>query len=143
VIQAKLFFCSDSAALDVRYNTISAFHILEDLNAPTFPIAIPRLAVIAMFSRAEEDPSNVDLQLQILLGPQQLFATPVPLSFVQQLHARTILEISGFVVPSPGSLVFALRNGETLIGSWAIRVNQIGQPAVQLNLPQPVAPRQN
>lgn len=141
MIKVKLFLCADNAALDSRYNTISAFHILEDLNAATFPVAVPHLAVVGMFSREENDPSTLDLQLQFHLGPQQLFATPLTINFAHRLDSRIVAEMTGLVVPSPGSLVFALRNGEALMASWSVRVNQIGQPGVQLNLPQSGPPQ--
>lgn len=141
MIQPKLFFCADNAALDGRYNTISAFHILEEVGAATFPLVVPRLAIIGMFSREETDPINIELQLQVTLGAAQLLVASVPLNFAHQLRTRAILELNGFLLPTPGLVVFSLRHGESLLTSWSIRANQVGQPSVQLSLPQVTPPQ--
>jgi hypothetical protein len=137
VLQSTLFLCCDSAALDARLNTISAFHIAEQLNAASFPVVIPRLSVIGLFAREETDPSRNQLQLQIHLGPQQLFAGPLHVDFMQGLLARTIFEVQGLVVTAPGSLRFDLRNGDAAVASWVMMVNQVGQPEAQMVFPAP------
>ena len=141
MIQTKLFICADSAATDGRYNTVSAFHILEQLNATAFPFAIPRISMIAMFTRENEDPSTFQLQLQIDSGDQRLFDGPMPVNFQQQLSARTVLDMHALVVPSPGALTFTLRNGEAPIGSWTVLIVNAGRPNLQPNLPIPLAPQ--
>ena len=146
MIQVKLFLCADSAAIDVRTNAISAFHITEQLNAASFPVAIPHVALIAVLIREETDPSNIQLQLQIHSGNQQLFAGPVSINFVQQLATRTVVDMHGLVVPAPGTLRFLLMNGDEKLSSWTILVSQVGQPAgVQMYLPmtQPPAGQAN
>jgi hypothetical protein len=140
VINSKLFFCSDSSSLDARLNTISAFHIMEQINAPSFPVAVSRVAVISYLSREEGDPSTIQLQLRIFCGTQQLFDGPLPINFVQQLHTRSVVELNGLVVPAPLELRFLLLNGEQVLDSWVILVNQVGQPAAQLILPPPPPP---
>lgn len=141
MIRTTLFFCSDSAAIDARFNTLSVFHIMEQLNAPAFPMAIPRLTVVALLSKEEADPPVFQLQLQIFLGVQQLFAGPVHGNFFQQLSTRTVIEVNGLVIPAPGELRLVLINGEQPLGSWTVRVNQVGMPAMQLVLPPPAPPQ--
>jgi hypothetical protein len=142
VIEAKLFLCSDSVALDGRHNSISAFHILEQLMAPAFPVAVPRISVIALLTREAEDPNTAEFQLQVHLGNQQLFAGPVAITFLQQLSSRSIIDMHGLVVPAPGTLRFLLRNGEATMGAWTISMLQAGQPSIQLHFPvsPPAAP---
>jgi hypothetical protein len=140
VIQAKVFLCADSAAIDARTNALSAFHIMEQLNAPSFPVAIPRVSMIAVLTRQDTDPSNVQLQLQIYSGNQQLFVGPMAVNFAQQLNARTVAEMHGLVVPAPGVLSFVLRNGDETLSSWTVLVSQVGQMPLQIFLP-PTHPR--
>lgn len=130
--------CADSAAVDMRTNALSVFHVLEQLSSPAFPVVVPRVSIVFMLNREEADPSNLQCQLQIHSGNQQLFARPVPINFQQQFVSRTVLEMYGIVVPAPGSLRFELRNGEVLLGSWSVLVSQVGGPVFQMNLP--VAP---
>ena len=138
MIQSKLFVCADSAAVDVRTSALSIFHVLEQVNGPFFPVVIPRVSIVFMLTREEPDPSNFLFQLEIYSGNQQLLARPVAVNFQQQFVSRTVLDVYGVVVPAPVTLRFELRNGEALLGSWSILVNQVGGPVFQMNLP--VAP---
>ena len=140
MVRVKFFICSDSAALDARLNTVSAFHIMEQLNAPAFPVAIPRVAVLALVSREETDPNNVQLHLQIVCGQQHLFDGPVPVNFNQQLSARTIIDMQGLVLPAPGELRLLLMNANDTIASWTVLVNHVGQAGAQLFFPAPPPP---
>jgi len=141
VLNLKLLLCADSNSLDSRSNTISAFHILEDFNAASFPVALPRVTVVAMVDREETDPSDIELQLRVYLGDKELFAGPFALNFAQRLSARALIEMQGIVVPNPGVLSFVLLNADQIFGSWAIRVSQIGQPKIQMQLPQNPIPQ--
>ncbi len=138
MIRSKLFFCSDSAAVDARTNALSAFHIIEQLNAPSFPVVLPRVSILSYLTREEADPSAIQLQLQIFSGAQQLFDGPLGINFVQQLTTRTVVELNGLLVPAPVDLRFVLLNGDQALDSWTVVVNQVGAPAVQLTLPPPV-----
>jgi hypothetical protein len=140
VVRSKLFFCSDSTSIDARSNALSAFNIIEQLNAPSFPVVVPRLAILIFLSREEGDPSVVQLQLQIFSGTQQLFGGPLAVNFVQQLSTRTIVELNGLLVPAPAELRLVLRDGDQLLDTWTVTVNQVGQPTAQLILPPPPQP---
>jgi len=135
LIEAKLLLCSDSSAIDARINTISAFHIMEQLTAAAFPVALPRIAIIALLTREEADPSQADLQLQIHLGPQQLFTGPMPVDFVQQLSTRAIVELHGLVIPAPGEVRVLIVKEAAVLASWTIKMQQVGEPEMQLHLP--------
>lgn len=140
MIRARLFFCADSTALDVRTQTVSAFHIMEFLNAVAFPVVVPRISVAALFERDQNDPQNFELQLSAIAGEQPLFVGPFPVNFAQQMQARTVVEMNGLLLPSPGTLRMLLGDGDRLVASWVITVNQIGQPQAQLVFAQPPPP---
>lgn len=142
MIQVKLFLCSDSAAVDARTNALSAFHIAEQFNAPSFPVAVPRIAIITILTREAADPSNVQLQVQVYCGDHQLFTGPMAVNFVQQLTARTVIEVHGLVVPTPGTLRFLLRHGDETLSSWTVLANQVGQMPIQMFIAPPVTTRQ-
>jgi hypothetical protein len=135
VIQSKLFLCSESAAIDARTNTLCAFHIIEQFNAPSFPFVVPRVAILAFLSREEADPSIFQLRLQIFSGVQELFDGPLSVNFAHQLSSRTVVDLNGLLVPAPVQLRFLLLNEDHVLDSWSVIVNQLGQPGLQLNLP--------
>ncbi|MGB2678202.1 MAG: hypothetical protein WAN12_14050 [Candidatus Acidiferrum sp.] len=136
MLHSKLFLCADSASIDSRNNAVSAFHIAEGSNAAVFPVAVPRFTVIALLSREEADPVEFNIQLQASLGGQQLFSGPFPVNFAGGLLGRTIVELQGLVIPGPGDLTFLLRIEDQVLASWVIKVSQVGQPQMQLLLPQ-------
>lgn len=131
-MEVELFVCADSAAVDARTQTISLFHIIEELNSPAFPVVIPRLTIGAVLTRVESEPERPDLQLRIGLGSQEIFRGPFGLSFQQHLRARAIVDIQGVVVLAPGSLKVALYAADRELAAWSIKVNHIGQPAVSV-----------
>lgn len=136
MIRATLFTCAGSGSVDARFNTLSVFHIMEQINAPQFPVPIA-VSIVGMFTREQGDPSTIDLQLRIFSGEQQLFAGPVSVNFQQHNRARMLLDMQGLVVPAPLDVRFLLQNGGDTIGTWIVAVTQVGPPALQLNLPDP------
>lgn len=138
-MEVKLLICADSFAVDLRRGSISAFHIFEQINSPSFPVVLPRISVAVLSTRRQEEPMNIQAQLQMHLGDQQLFAGPMPINFNQRLFARNIADLQGIVIQMPGTLRVILKNGEQVLSSWNIPVNQVGQPVVQAQ-PVPAAP---
>lgn len=141
MLQVRLFLCSESAAIDMWNNAVSAFHILEQINAPHFPVIVPRLCVITLMTREASDPSRPALHLLIeLVGRQQLFLGPMEVNFLQQLSTRALVDIQGFLVPAPGTLRLAVRDGQTELCSWSIAVMQIAGQPVQMRFASPPSP---
>ena len=141
MIRAKLFVCSEGASVDARNNTISAFHILEQVNTPGFPVVLPKICVIALMERETTDPSNTVLQISVDSGDQQLSSHPFAVNFFQSTLGRTLLEFNGFLIPRPGLLRFSLKRENEILGSWSVLINQVEQqPPVQMHLPPPPNP---
>ena len=138
MIEAKLFLCSDSAAIDVRLNSLSVFHIIEEINAAVFPVVFARITAIMILTREQGDPDNLALQMSISLGERQLFEGPFQVNFLQRLSCRAVVDLNGVVILAPGNLRFQVRHGAREIAAWNVVVNQVGQPRVQpVVVPQP------
>ena len=139
MLRVKYFLCAESAAVDLRKSTLSAFHILENAYAPIFPFLIPRICVLAAFERTPEEPSLLALALSVTLGEHQVFRGPFALNFAQQLQTRTMVEMGGLPVTSPGELKFSLYREENLVASWAITIERLNAPGME-QLPFPAQP---
>lgn len=127
----------------MRVNTVSAFHIAEELGAAAFPVAIPKVTAIVMLTREPADADNPTIQLTISLGGRSLFESPIVVGFSQRLSARAVVDINGLVIPGPGTVRFALRDGNRDLGTWDVIVNQVGQPGIHTTaLPARPAPAQ-
>ena len=123
----KLLFCSDSAVIDLRTNTLSAFTVIEEIGSSSFPLVLSRLTVVSIITRTADEPSRPDWTLRVSLGTQRLLDGPFRVDFQQRLSTKAIGEISGLVIPSPGVLRVDVMAGTDSLASWEIRVNQIGQ----------------
>lgn len=144
MIQVKLFFCADSAVIDGTKNTISAFHILEQAVALSFPTVVPRVAVIGSFTRELSDPDRLELTLSVVLGGRQIYSGPFRVLFFQQTAARAVVEMQGIIVTAPGDLVFRLLDGQNEFASWSVSIiggNQTQAVQMVFGVPeQPQAP---
>jgi hypothetical protein len=134
-MQALLFLCAQSIAIDSRINTISVFHILEGLRAPAYPVVIPSISVVALLELDEQEPPNPDIELRFVLGgQQQLFTGPYPSSFQVNRKARAVAELNGLVIPAPGMLRISLHWQGRDIVSWNVACEQIAPPQLGLAL---------
>ena len=99
MFESKLFLCADSSSVDVRTNSVSAFHIMEYLAAPAFPVAVARIHVIGLLNREPTDPNEIQFQLDARLGEQQLAGGPFAVNFGQQLSTRAVAVMQGLFLP--------------------------------------------
>ena len=139
MLSVRYFFCAESASVDQRKNTLSAFHILENTYAPLFPFIIPRVSILAAFERTPDEPSLFPLMLLVTLGGVEVFKGPFALNFAQQLMTRTVVEIGGLPVDSPGKLKFSILRDNHEQASWAITIERLNAPAME-QLPFPIQP---
>lgn len=129
----------------MRKNTFSAFHILDNLVVPLFPYLLPRVCLLAAFQRAQEDPSMTSLTLVVTLGEVKIYSGPFVVNFAQQLQTRTLFEMGGLPIPSPGKLLFSLgRDADAAVAeplaSWSLLIDRLNHPGTE-QLPFP--PRAN
>ncbi len=132
-MQVKLFICSSSSALDARTNSISVFHILEEIHAPAYPIVIPGMSVIALLDLDDGEPIDQEIELRFYLGDQQLFAVPFQTDFQVRRKARALADLNGLVVPAPGILRILLHSAGHDIVSWQILCDQNAPPQMDLH----------
>ncbi|HXM03761.1 MAG TPA: hypothetical protein VN939_14210 [Chthoniobacterales bacterium] len=131
----------DPAPRHDRQQTVSAFHILESVIAPFFPIVAQKISVIALLTKDLSDAESIDFQLQVTLGEQSLLNNPVQVTFQRQLEARIVVDVQGLLIPAPGQLIFSLTRDGKPDASWPILVRKVSPPEVQLQFfPQPINP---
>jgi len=135
-MNARFLLCAESIAVDQRRNSLSLFHIIEELNIAAFPIAIPYMAVVAMFDRTLEEPSDPEgVELTIFLGNQEISRGAMRLNFQGHLSMKAIYEVGGLVLAGPGTLEVAVTLENRKLATWPITLKNIGQPVVQAELP--------
>jgi len=111
----RTFLVSDLAAVDKRTNTLSIFNIIGELNAESFPVIVPRLTVVMVFERKENEEEKQGVVLRIKQSGHKLFEAQITLDFQGKLVARSIVEIRALMVERSEPLVFQLlRNGRQI-----------------------------
>ena len=136
MLKVKYFLCSDSAAIDSRRNTLSIFHIAENMYVPVFPFLMQRISILASIERTLDEPSLMEATITAMQGDSEIFSGPLSVNFVQQLSTRVVVEVGGVVVPQPGRLTFTLRKAGEAIASYDFSVDRLDGPTIE-QLPFP------
>jgi hypothetical protein len=139
-----LFACAESAAVDQATQRLSIFHVLEEISSPVFPAAYPQFTMIVMASREQTEPSAFDLNLRITLSGQEqpLLDGGFQLEFQNRPRARTLAQIAGLPIPSPGVLHFSLSYEERELSAWDVLVTQVPHPTITTQPAGPAGPPQ-
>ncbi len=112
---AKLeyFLVCESVSVDQTTNTISVFHVLEQINSPQFPFVLLRLTAVAHWN-AEEGDMDRDFQVGIVItSPDgQLKKFEQNFRMIRPRH-RTIANLMGFPLTQAGTMTIEVTlNGE-------------------------------
>jgi len=130
-MEARLVVCALSVSIDQRSNSLSLFNIIEELNVPAFPFAIPYMALAIMLTKTADEPSEPrNLNLRCQLEGEQLFRGALAANFQQHLRVRLVVDIQALVVPRPGLLHVSVNEDDRELGAWEINVNNVGPRAV-------------
>jgi hypothetical protein len=127
-MKAKLFLCADSAVVDARHTSVSAFQILDEVASAGFPFVIPRIAVVSTIVREPADPEHSSLQLTAQLEEEELFQSPFTVDFQGRNFSRSIAEVHNILIGSPGVLKIRLRSEGRLIAEWAMNIGLVTGP---------------
>ena len=121
--------CAEGTSIDASTKRLSLFHILERLEAATFPTALQRFALVAMFAREANDLDSYSLRLRIALGKTVLLERPVAFSFQGSAKSRLLAEFNGLAIPETGILSFSIQSdSDQLLGAWEIAVEKTAVP---------------
>lgn len=131
----KLIFmtCAQSSAVDSQTGRLSLFHLLEQVQAPSFPTAMS-LTLVGMFARGPGEPDDQSVRLKVELGETAVFDSPVNFSFRGKQRSRVLMAMNGLAIPAAGKLSFSFLSAEgvSLGPTWEVIIEkapaQAGQP---------------
>lgn len=129
-MRCALIAACEIAIIDARTNNLTLINILQDLSSPTFPAIHPRVNLAAILDRTGDEPNASDGTIRIALDDQPVFETPLHIDFQGHLRVRAVAEIQGVVLTRPGILKLSLLHAGNELGSWSLRVNQLGEPQI-------------
>ncbi|HNY50593.1 MAG TPA: hypothetical protein PLV50_01385 [Smithella sp.] len=107
--------CADGIVIDRRTNNVSLFNVVEEINSVGFPLLINKLYAICLMNREVHDEDMTDAHFEFKLDNKVLLKANTSINFQQKQRTRVVLEVSGLVIPVPGTLkVSLLRDGEVI-----------------------------
>ena len=108
-MKATTFVVSEGASVDKRSNMLSIFSIIREMKAPTLPMVIPRMTVVAVLEREENESEEPGITLRGKQGKERLFDFPVKTQFGgKKLVTRLIVDIRSIRVTQAEPLVLQL-----------------------------------
>jgi hypothetical protein len=126
-MKLKYIVCSELASFDQFSGRASLYHVIDQIVAPTYPVALPSLSVVIGLERQPEEPDTVECRISISFGPQELASFPATVQFGNALLARALGNLQSFVVPAAGTMHVNLFIGDQREGSWDIVCLQVGE----------------
>lgn len=120
----KLMACAGSVLIDQSTNSLSMIEVIDMVEAPSFPIAIPRFVIVWVKARDSHDGEKADYVLEVQLPGAEKRVYPMHVDFQGvQLH-RSIATLVGLPIQGPGEI--------------EIRVTQEGKSKAVASLSIPV-----
>ena len=119
----EYFLVADSVSVDQFTNTVSVFHVIEQIRAPKFPVHIPRFACVSSLN-IEEEGFGKDYQLTVnIKNPSGKEGEPNRINFTaEKRRQRFIAHLVNFKIDGPGQLLFELLLNEDRIVSHTIDI---------------------
>lgn len=124
-MKSVYMLCADGIVIDRRTNNVSLFNVVEEINSVGFPLLINKLYAICLMNREVHDEDMTDAHFEFKLDNKVLLKAKTNINFQQKHRTRVVLEVSGLILPVPGTLkVSLLREGE-VIACNEIEINKI------------------
>ena len=137
----KTFFsvAAGRVILDGMSNQISIIDVFEGLKSQSFPIILPSITLLFYIRRDGSDESAKNLFLRCSVDETETLKAPVSIDFQQVNTARAIIGFEGFVIPKAGTLKAELLDGDKVVGTLELPVEQLDIPSTQVkaNPPHP------
>jgi hypothetical protein len=124
--------CAESVIIDQRSNSVSIINVIEGIQVPAFPVFIPKIHVISLLERENEEPIKCDFQVLVKNNNQILIDMKTEINFLNKMKSRHLVEVAGIAIPAPGEVTFFLNYKGKEICSYSIQVLQIGENINQI-----------
>jgi hypothetical protein len=136
------FACCETCIQDSRTNVLSLINVVDEISAIAFPMLLPKLTVLAVFTRAADEPESGTVRLQADISGVTVLDLELAVEFQGKLKTRSIGEVQGILIPTMGQLHISLVKNDQEISGWDIPVLHVGAPHLDLfNAPTgPAAP---
>lgn len=139
MLRTFLAVAAGRVILDGMSNQISIIDVFEGLKSQSFPVILPSFSLLFYIRKDGGDEATKSLSLRCSVDETETLRVPVSIDFQQGNTTRAIVGFDGFVIPKAGMLKVALFDGEDVVGTLELPVEQldIPSPQVKANHPHP------
>src|SRR5690348_4396160 len=104
------FFCAEGASIDQTTNNLSVFNLIEEVNAPNFPVLIQNLCLVFMARRKKGEAAKQTIIIRLAFKGQNTppFDNPFPVDFNTFYRTRGVLRMQGMTIQQPSDLVVSI-----------------------------------
>jgi hypothetical protein len=135
MIRSKLLLCAEGITRDAESNNISVFNIYEELTPPSLPIIVPKMSILSVVERDQNDPNLFPATLRISLANQIVFEQQIEFNFQGLIRTRNIIVFGGMPITQPGTMDIVILINNDVFQTYQIRVNTPQVPLPQAPLP--------
>ena len=104
MLRHRLMLAAETLIRDGDSNNVSAITIFEEFTFAAFPYIVPRLMVLTVLERDQDDADKFPLVLDITIAGQSLASINFEIDFQGLNRTRGLLFIGGMPIPQPGTL---------------------------------------
>jgi len=118
---------ANSASVDQTSNQLSIFNVIEQISGLKFPAPSPVTTLCMLLARETRDPDTADLMLEGTIdgNSERLFRGGFKADFKGKKRVRIVAQIPPYIIPTPGTLTFALRRKNRQIAAWSVDVTKL------------------
>jgi hypothetical protein len=99
---------SEDVLIDQATNNVSILNQIEQLNAPSLPVAVQKMVILAAFERDGNDES-IDVKISVVLpSGKSTQIAELPVKFQGKKRARLLARLNGFPIQEFGTHCFVL-----------------------------------
>lgn len=125
----EYFIIAESCSVDQNTNSLSLFHILEELHVPGLPFVLPQLVAVSSWNLADDEIGN---EYQLLLrvhdpGQNEPVDFPLNTAAMRRRH-RMMQTFIGFAFHSFGDIRFEVLIDGQHGANHIVSVHQVPQP---------------
>ena len=124
-MKSVYMLCAEGVVVDRRTNNVSIFNMMEEINSVGFPLLINKLYAVCLINREANDEDTTEAHFEFKLDDKVLLNANTSINFQNRQKTRSVLEVSGLVIPVPGTLKVSLLKDEEVISCNEIAINKI------------------
>lgn len=109
---------AERVVVDKDSNKVTVVDVVENLKASQFPLVFSRFCCLLYFSRVEKDPEIFKYDFLLKSNDKIVLDAKVDLDFQGSLTTRSIVNINGLAIPSPGIVKVVISSGGKILNCY-------------------------